>query len=216
MANEIQTPRWQRRPDARPDEIIEAAAKVFGEHGFARARLEDVARAAGVSKGTLYLYFDSKETLFREMVRARIVSAVVAGEELARTFTGTARELFIELVRSYWRVMAEEQMVKISRLCIAELGNFPELARFYYDEVVLRARRLIDATIDRGVKSGEFRPVAHNFVPRGLQMLVVKAAQTQCFFSPFDSERLTDQQTVEGILDMLLHGVLARPADARA
>ena len=69
-------PRWQRRPSARPEEILDAAFQVFGEEGFARTKLDDVARSAGVSKGTLYLYFDSKETLFREMVRAKILPAV--------------------------------------------------------------------------------------------------------------------------------------------
>ena len=68
------SPRWQRRPEARPDEILDAAFAVFGETGFARAKIDDVARLAGVSKGTVYLYFDSKESLFREMVRAKVVA----------------------------------------------------------------------------------------------------------------------------------------------
>lgn len=216
MTTDTQSPRWQRRPDARPEEIIEAAAKVFGEHGFARARLEDVAREAGVSKGTVYLYFDSKETLFREMVRAKIVTAVAKAEELARTYTGSARELLIELVKGYWRLMREEEMVRISRLCVSELGSFPEIAKFYYDEVILRARRLIETVMDRGIRAGEFRTVASNFVPRGLPMLVIQAAQSQCFFTKIDSHRLTDQQVFDGVLDMLLNGVLARPGAATA
>lgn len=212
MTTDIQPPRWQRRPDARPEEIIEAAANVFGEHGFARARLEDVARQAGVSKGTVYLYFDSKETLFREMVRAKIVTAVAKAEEFARTYTGSARELLVEMVRGYWQLMRQEEMVRISRLCVSELGSFPEIAKFYYDEVIVRARRLIEAVMERGIRSGEFRPVAHNFLPRGLPMLVIQAAQAQCFFTGIDTSHQSDQQTFEGLLDLLLHGVLARPA----
>ncbi|HEU5358636.1 MAG TPA: TetR/AcrR family transcriptional regulator [Gemmatimonadales bacterium] len=213
MTTETQTPRWHRRPDARPEEILDAAAKVFGENGFARARLEDVAREAGVSKGTVYLYFDGKETLFREMVRAKIVSAVATAEEFARAYTGSARELMVEMVRGYWRLMREEEMVRISRLCVSELGCFPELAKFYYDEVILRARRLIETVMERGVRSGEFRPVANNFLPRGLPMLVIQAAQAQCFFTGLDADRLSDQQVFDGVVDLLLHGVLARPAD---
>lgn len=212
MATDIQTPRWHRRPDARPEEIIDAAAKVFGESGFARARLEDVAREAGVSKGTVYLYFDGKESLFREMVRAKIVSAVATAEDVARTYTGSARELLIELVRGYWKLMREGEMVRISRLCVSELGCFPELAKFYYDEVILRARRLIQTVMDRGLASGEFRPVANDFLPRGLPMLVIQAAQAQCFFNGLDAERLSDQQVFDGVVDLLLNGVLARPA----
>ncbi|MFI5234589.1 MAG: TetR/AcrR family transcriptional regulator [Gemmatimonadales bacterium] len=216
MTTDTQAPRWQRRPDARPEELLDAAALVFGEHGFARARLEDVARRAGVSKGTVYLYFDSKESLFREMVRAKLVSAVAAAEEMVRTHTGTARDLLIELVRGYWQVMRKEQMVRISRLCVSELGSFPEIAKFYYEEVILRARRLVQTVIDRGIQSGEFRTVPHNFVTRGLPMLVIQAAQAQCFFSQIDTEALSDDQVFEGVLDMLLHGILARPTSAAA
>ena len=82
-------PRWQRRPDARPEEILEAAKHVFGESGYAGTKLEDVARRAGVSKGTLYLYFDGKEALFREMVRAKVVAALAHAEETVRTFDGS-------------------------------------------------------------------------------------------------------------------------------
>ena len=86
-------PRWQRRPEARPDEILDAAQKVFGESGFARAKLDDVARIAGVSKGTLYLYFDSKDTLFREMVRAKVVTGLAESEALLASHTGRRRDL---------------------------------------------------------------------------------------------------------------------------
>src|SRR5439155_16976055 len=96
-------PRWQRRKDARPEEIVAAALDVFVEHGFAGARLEDVARRAGVTKGTVYLYFKSKEALFKAVVRQTIVPAIAQGEALAQAFTGSARELLERLVREYWR-----------------------------------------------------------------------------------------------------------------
>ena len=82
------SPRWQRRPEARPEEILDAALTVFGESGFARAKIEDVARLAGVSKGTVYLYFDSKEALFREMVRAKVVASLAEGEKLRAHLRG--------------------------------------------------------------------------------------------------------------------------------
>jgi AcrR family transcriptional regulator len=208
----IRRPRWQRRPDARPEEILAAAQVVFAEQGFAGARLEDVARRAGVSKGTLYLYFDSKETLFREMVRARIVPAVAAGEEFVRTYQGPARDLLVELVRRMWDTIRHPAMASITRLVQSELHNFPELARFYFDEVILRGRRLLQSVLDRGVASGEFRPDLHQFACRGLPHLMVFSAQTQCFFHAMEPELLTDDQVLEGILDLFLRGVEARPA----
>lgn len=206
-------PRWQRRPEARPDEIIDAALAVFGQSGFARAKLDDVARQAGVSKGTLYLYFDSKESLFREMVRARVVASLAEAEEFVRGYEGSSRELLVELVRRMYTRIRCEQMTRIARLVQGELGHFPELARFYFDEVILRARRLVGQVLDRGIATGEFRPSTNGFAARGLSSLLVHTAQVQCFYHVFDPHGLTDEQAVEGLIDLYLHGVLARPAD---
>ena len=150
-------PRWQRRPEARPEEILDAALEVFGEQGFARARLEDVAQRAGVSKGTLYLYFDSKETLFREMVRAKAVAALREGAAFVEAFQGSHRDLLTEFLRRMYRVLQEQNLSRISRLVQAELASFPELAHFYSQEVILPARRLVESIITRGIEAGEFR-----------------------------------------------------------
>src|SRR5256712_188261 len=152
-------PRWKRRKEARPGEIVAAALELFAERGFAATKLAEVARRAGVTKGTLYLYFDSKEALFKAMVRETIVPVIAQGEALARSFTGSARELFERLVREYWRLVGETALAGIPKLMMAEAANFPELARFYYDEVVTRGHRLMASVIERGVAHGEFRPV---------------------------------------------------------
>lgn len=214
-ANRVQsrTRRWQRRPAARPEEILDAALAVFGESGFARAKIDDVAKLAGVSKGTVYLYFESKEALFREMVRAKIVASLAEAETQVRTHEGPARALLTDLVRRMYARIRCDQMMRISRIVQGELGHFPELARFYFDEVILRARRLIAQVLERGVAAGELRPSPNGFAARGLCSLVVHTAQVQHFFHPFDPEALTDEQAVEGLIDMYLHGVVARPAD---
>src|ERR1700747_471860 len=152
-------PRWRRRKDARPDEILSAALEVFSDRGFAATKLEDVARRAGVTKGTIYLYFDSKEALFKALIRETIVPVIAQGEALAQSFTGSARELFEQLVREYWRLVGETALLNIPKLIMAEAGNFPQLARFYYEEVVTRGHRLMAGVIQRGIKAGEFRPV---------------------------------------------------------
>src|SRR5690242_6626403 len=132
------SPRWQRRPEARPDEILDAAFTVFGESGFARAKIEDVARLAGVSKGTVYCYFDSKEALFREMVRAKVVASLAEAEGFVRSYEGSARELLAELIRRMYGRVRREEMMQLARVVQGELPHFPELARFYFDEVILR------------------------------------------------------------------------------
>src|SRR5213595_3798923 len=92
-------PRWRRRKDARPEEIITAALEVFADRGFAATKLEDVASRAGVTKGTIYLYFENKEALFKALIRQTIVQVIAQGEAVAESFTGSARDLFERLVR---------------------------------------------------------------------------------------------------------------------
>lgn len=205
-------PRWQRRPEARPDEILDAALTVFGESGFARAKLDDVARLAGVSKGTVYLYFDSKETLFRAAVRARVVASLAEAEAFVEGYQGPARELLVALIRRMYARIRCDQMMRLSRIVQSELAHFPELARFYFDEVILRARRLVGQVLERGVATGEFRPSPNDFAARGLCSLVVHTAQVQCFFGPFEPQALTEEQALEGVVDLYLQGVLAPSA----
>jgi AcrR family transcriptional regulator len=207
-------PRWHRRPEARPDEILDAARKVFGDCGFARAKVDDVARVAGVSKGTLYLYFDSKETLFREMVRAKIVALLAKSETLVESHSGSCRDLLVQLLTGMFHSMRDQEIVTISRVAQAEFTSFPELAQFYFDEVIVRARRLVEKVLDRGIQAGEFRAIPYGFGARALPSLLVHSVQVQCWFRKLDPEALSDEQTLEGLIDFCLHGVLA-PPDSR-
>jgi AcrR family transcriptional regulator len=211
----ITPPRWQRRPEARPEEILDAAQKVFGESGFARAKLDDVARLAGVSKGTLYLYFDSKETLFREMVRAKIVALLAESEALVEAHSGSYRDLLVQLITGMFHSMRDHEIVKISRVAQAEFTSFPELAQFYFQEVIVRARRLVTEVLRRGVEAGEFRLVPHGFGARAVPSLLVHSAQVQSWFRPLDPEALSDDEALEDLIDFCLNGVLARP-DSRS
>ena len=205
-------PRWHRRPEARHEEIIAAATEVFATTGFARTKLEDVARRAKVSKGTLYRYFDSKDALFRDMVRANVVTRPRRGGRVHPAATrAPSRDLLALLIRRMWDTMRDPPMASIVRLVHSELHEFPELARFYFEDVILRGRRMIQSVLDRGVASGEFRADLHGFASRGLPHLMVFSAQTQCYFATMDPERLGDDQVLDGILDLFLHGVEARP-----
>ena len=105
--------------------------------------------------------------------------------------------------------MRDANLARISRVVQAELGNFPELARFYFDEVILRARHLVEEVIEKGIASGEFRPEALRFGARGLPSLLVQTASVQCFFHSYDPDALNDEEAIEGLIDLYLHGVLA-------
>ena len=158
-----QEPRWRRLPEERPRQILSAALDVFGERGLAAARLEDIAKRAGLSKGTIYLYFPNKEELFREMVRDIVVSKIERREEEFNARTRSATETLIDFMRGHWTFIRSPQFAPLFRLIHAEIHHFPDLARFYAEEVAARGQRLVARIVEQGIASGEFRqtdPVA--------------------------------------------------------
>src|SRR5436189_5611973 len=199
--------RWQRREAARPAEIVTAALEVFVERGFAAARLEEVARRAGVTKGTVYLYFKNKEALFKAVVRETILPVIAKGEAMAQAFTGSARELVERLVREYWRLVGETELAGVPKLMMAEAATFPQLTRFYYDEVVTRGHRLMAGVIERGIKNGEFRPVdvmiaAKLAMSPLMHAVVARHAFGSCMPEAFDVKKYLDTH-----IDLYLHGI---------
>lgn len=152
----------RRRKDARPSELTAAALELFVEKGFAATRLEDVAARAGVSKGTLYLYFDSKETLFKAVIQEGLIPALAEGEAILARHGGSAFHLLQQLLDNWWTLIGDTHLSGIIKLMISEARNFPEVAQFYYENVIRRGRALIGAALERGMASGEFRPMDVN------------------------------------------------------
>ena len=200
-------PRWQRRKDARPEEIVAAALEEFVERGFAATRLADVARRAGVTKGTLYLYFESKEALFRAVVRQTIVPVIAKGESIAQSFEGSARDLLERLVREYWRLVYETSLAGIPKLMISEAANFPQLARFYYDEVVTRGHRLLSSVIERGIRNGEFRRVNVRAAAKLALSPLMHATVAQRAFAHCMPEGFDVRQYLDTHIELYLHGI---------
>lgn len=165
--------RWARRKDARPAEIIAAALDLFVEKGYAAARLEDVATRAGVSKGTLYLYFQSKEALFQAVVRETIVPLLSEGSQAIARHSGSRAQLLRELFADWWTRFGSTKLAGISKLVMAEAGNFPELGRFFQREVVAPSLELYRQVLNAGIASGEFRPVDIDYAVRVMQAPLV-------------------------------------------
>lgn len=148
--------RWTRRKDARPAELLAAALDLFVERGYAATRLDDVARRAGVSKGTLYLYYESKEELFKAVIRGGLVPAIQRGEKLVDEHQGTMAELLEKIILGWWQEVGNSQLGGIPKLMFAEAKNFPDLARFYYEEVIRRGYQLVTRVLEEGHRRGEF------------------------------------------------------------
>lgn len=163
-------PRWERRKDARPSELLAAALELFVERGYAGTKLDEVAARAGVSKGTLYLYFDNKEELLKAVVRESIVRNIADAAETVRSFEGPTPDLLRTIFDGWWTTMGESPASGISKLMIGECGNFPEIARFYVDEVLNPAHALMGMVLERGISRGEFRPLAN--VPMSVHIMI--------------------------------------------
>ena len=203
-------PRWRRRKQARPSELIAAGLDLFVERGYAATKLEDVARRAGVTKGTMYLYFDSKESLFRAVVRDALGPIFEAGAMLIDQYEGNTRDLLAEYMRRWWKSVGESRLSGLPKLVISESRNFPELARLYHEEVVSRGRELFARVLKRGIARGEFRPVDVRYTLRVLGAPIMFAAiwkhsMQSCEAEPFDFSRYIDTH-----VDLALNGLVPR------
>ena len=147
-----------RRPDDRAPEIARAALDLFVSKGFAATKLEDVARAAGISKGLPYLYFKSKEELFKAVIVEAIGEPLMLATEFVDNFDGPTEELLRALIAKF-REFAESPLGGVIKLILAEAGNFPDVARFYCSNFEVRGNELFAKVLRRGVARGDFRPI---------------------------------------------------------
>jgi AcrR family transcriptional regulator len=190
-------PRWTRRKDARPQELVAAALDLFVERGYAATRLDDVAAQAGVSKGTLYLYFTNKEDLFKAVVRENVLPVLGEAEDTIRDYQGSSADLFRALMLSWWERIGSTKAAGLTKLIIAESCNFPEVAAFYHEEVISRAKALFVSMLNRGITQGEFRPIdpkhATDVVMAPMIMLMMwKHSFGACSVEPIDPAQYLD------------------------
>ena len=211
LAEATGEPRWRRRSDARPAEIAEAALELFVEHGFAGTRMEAIARRAGVTKGTLYLYFPGKEDLFRAVVTQNVLPNLELIERLAAEHTGSAAELLGLLVRRSWELMQTSRTRFVPKLLLAEGKNFPELAKFYVEEVVQRVRRIFAGVIERGIASGEFREVNAITASKLLLAPLHNLTTWRQSLMAFDPVQWDFDQYVELHIEIFLRGLARNP-----
>jgi AcrR family transcriptional regulator len=152
-------PRRSRRKSARPAELLEAATRLFVEKGYAATRVEEVAALAQVSKGTLFLYYPSKENLLKAVVRENLAGRFVDWQSELESFEGSTPDL-VRYAFQVWRErFANTPAGGICKLMSSECFHFPELAEFYRDEVIVPGNALVQRILERGMTRGEFRPI---------------------------------------------------------
>lgn len=200
---------YSRRKEERPGEILKAAMEEFSINGFAATRLDDVARRAGICKGTIYLYFKSKEELFEAVVRDRIIPYFEKMEAIELQSSGTASDILREQLQIIHRELVSTDTRYIPKLMIGEGNRFPKLAEFYFREIITRIHRLLRTVIKRGVDAGEFRPEALDWNPQALLSPVLSAAMWRVVFDQFDP--LDTQAMMDTHIDLILNALKAEP-----
>lgn len=199
--------RWRRRKEDRPAEILTAALKTFSFKGFAATKLDDVAKEAGVSKGTLYLYFESKEALFKAVVSEFVVPQIAKAEEQAEHYSGSIKDLMLNLLQQ-WRInVLESDISGIPKLIIAEASNFPDLAEFYLENVIKRSRHFVAHLIDLGIERGEFRECDSQYTARCFLTPMVFSAVWQNSLAPFDDSYNLNKY-LDLSMDIFMRGIL--------
>lgn len=208
----------ERRKEARPGELLDAALDLFVEKGFAGTRAEEVAARAGVSKGTLFLYFQSKEELFKAVVRENISGRFKEWNEEFEAFEGTAAEMLAYCMNVWWERVGATRASGITKLMMSEAGNFPEIAAFYQQEVIQPGQALIRRIMQRGIDRGEFRPLdldyaIYSVIAPMIFLILAKHSTGTCSDSslPGNAEKYVTTQ-----VDTILRGICVAPSPNKA
>lgn len=199
--------RWERRKEDRSGEILSAALACFSKKGFAATRIDDIARRAKIAKGTVYLYFDSKEAIFKALARGSMGARLEAIQSVIAQYQGSAADLLRLVISSIGDFACTSDRVILPRLLLAEAGNFPDLVKFWRGELLERGLGIIQGVIRRGIASGEFRDLPPEHLARLCMapMLVVVIWRTT--FGQFDKHPYDHQGLIAAHLQILLRGI---------
>lgn len=207
-----QPPKRERRKESRPGELLDAALALFVEKGFAATKAEEVAARAGVSKGTLFLYFESKEELFKAVIRQNITHLFPAWNEAFTQFKGSSADMLRYAMTSWWEKIGSTPASGLPKLVMSEAQNFPEIAAFYQEEVILPGNALLRKILARGIDNGEFRSLdldhaVHTIVAPMIFLMLWKNSMGLC---AAHSHLIDPERFIAIQVDVLLHGLTAK------
>lgn len=199
--------RWHRRPAERPGQILAAASRVFAARGFHRTTLDDVARGAGITKGTIYLYYRSKEEVFAAMLRQKMAEAFAALEGGATGGAPDMRRRLERFARQAYAVLRNPATMAILQMIIAEARRFPETAEFFYRDIILKSNRRLAAVIRAGIAAGELRPLDPMVVARGYTGMFLAFALSQVLLGGARIYPVSDERVLRNLTAVFLDGV---------
>ncbi|WP_041795278.1 TetR/AcrR family transcriptional regulator [Pararhodospirillum photometricum] len=203
----------RRRKEARPAEVLEAALETFARKGFSATRMDDVAARAGIAKGTIYLYYPSKEALFEAVVREYLVENIARAEAALAHPAPTHAERLRRAVGIMGQVILDPRRAALPKLVLADGGMFPEIARFYRREVVGRGLGLLAGIVRAGIAAGEFRPVDPEAAVRLFVSPILITALWQITFSPVEEHSMPPETLLALHADLFLRGLCVSPPE---
>ena len=197
----------RRRKEARPQELLDAALELFVEKGFAATRAEEVALRAGVSKGTLYLYYPSKEELFKAVITHHVSARIADSAQRVDAYRGRMGPLLQDMLVAWWQQVYASPASGTFKIIISEVRNFPEIAEFYVHEVVEPGQRLIGDLLRRGIERGEFRAVDVDVTAHLLAAPMLMISLWRNSLEPCCDDRIDPQALLDAHVEMLSRGL---------
>ena len=202
-------PKFRRRAEARPDEVLDAALDLFIEKGFSSTRVDDIARRAGISKGAVYLYFPSKEAILEGLVRRAVVPIAAEALQFAGSYEGDPRLVLTMAMKLLARKLAEPRLLAIPKIVMREVVNFPELAQMYRREVLDQVMPVVEGVLRRGIDAGYLRPVDPHLTVRSIIGPILAHLLLAEVFEITPPDGLALDRLIDNHLTILLDGLSA-------
>ena len=216
MSNAVQQgPKFRRRAEARPDEVLDAALALFVEKGFAATRVEDIASRAGLSKGAVYLYFPSKEAILEGLVKRAVRPIADNALGFLENYAGDPRLVIGTVLKMIAGRIADPKLIAIPRLLVREIVNFPDFAQMYRREVLDRVIPAVTALIASGVREGYFRPVDPELTLRSVVGPIIAHMLMAELFGIRPANGLEIERLIDNHLTILFDGLSAPQRERR-
>jgi AcrR family transcriptional regulator len=208
-------PKFRRRAEARPDEVLDAALVLFIERGFAATRVEDIAAQAGLSKGAVYLYFPSKEAILEGLVKRAVLPVANSALGVIQNYAGDPRPVIATALKLVAGRLSDPKLIAIPRLLIREMINFPELAEMYRREVIDRVVPAIETLVRNGMRDGYFRALDPEMTLRSIVGPIIAHVLIAELFGIRPEGGLEIDRLVDNHLAILFDGLSAPTSDRR-
>ncbi|MBO5422594.1 MAG: TetR/AcrR family transcriptional regulator [Fibrobacteraceae bacterium] len=205
--------RWQRRKEQRPSEIIQAARVLFVSQGFAATKVADIAKLAGIQPGTLYVYFENKESLFKAVIEESIKPLLHYADNIIDNFTDSPQELIRTLVQRWWDLLESDTCRGIPKLLTSESQNFPELTAFYTRECIDPARNMIYRILEYALNKNEIRLLNMEMASRIIFLILHQLLLHAHSFAEHEPHPVSTKAMLNAAADFIIRSVLKTEAN---